>query len=85
MRVWTENTIGRETFEKTLKFFDENSIEKLNFYLALGNIVAKNRSFGNIIIFLQQYFPVRGAGFDPPPIPPEYATAYCTIETVRSL
>ena len=47
-------------FENILEIFDENSIEKLNFYLFLGKVVAKNRAFGNNIIFLQQFFPVRG-------------------------
>ena len=31
--VWTKNTVGWGNFEKILKIFDENSIEKLNFYL----------------------------------------------------
>ena len=53
-------------FHKTLDIFDENSIEKLNFYLFLGKAVAKNRTFGNNIIFLQQFFPVRGGGIEPP-------------------
>ena len=61
-----------ENFEKIWKIFDENSIEKLNFYLFLGKFVAKNRNFGNNIIFLQQFFPVRGGGSNPPPA---YATA----------
>ena len=51
-------------FEKILEMFDENSIEKLN-YLFLGKVVAKNRAFGNNIIFLQQFFPV-GGGVEPP-------------------
>ena len=38
----------------------------LNFYLFLGKDVAKNRAFGNNIIFLQEFFPVRGGGFEPP-------------------
>ena len=50
------------------EIFDENSIEKLNFYLFLGKVVAKNRAFGNSIIFLQQSFPVGGGGFNPPPL-----------------
>ena len=59
-RVWTKNTIRGGNFEKILKIFDENSIEKLNFYLFLGKFVAKNRAFGNNIIFLQQCFLVGG-------------------------
>ena len=49
-------------FEKILEIFDENAIENLNFYLFLEKVVAKNRDFGNNIIFLQQFFPVRGGG-----------------------
>ena len=30
-RIWTKNPNGLEIFEKILKIFDENSIEKLNF------------------------------------------------------
>ena len=52
-------------FEKILEIFDENSIEKLNFYLFLGKVVAKDRAFGSNIIFLQQFFPVRGGGLNP--------------------
>ena len=58
--VWTKNTIGWGNCEKILKFFDENSIEKLNFYLFLGKFVAKNRAFGNNIIFLPHFLPARG-------------------------
>ena len=47
---------------KFLKILDENSIEKLNFYLFLAKIVAKNRNFGNNIIFLQQFFSGSGGG-----------------------
>ena len=60
-------------FEKILEIFDDNSIEKLNFYLFLGKVVAKNRALGNNIIFLQQFFPVRG-GVQTPLPPPAYAT-----------
>ena len=48
-------------FEKILKFFDENSIEKVNFlifyfnYLFFRKFVTKNRAFGNNIIFLHQF------------------------------
>ena len=30
-RVWTKNTIGWGNFEKIVRFFDENAIEKWNF------------------------------------------------------
>ena len=58
-RVWTKNTIGWVNIEKILKVFDENSIEKLNFSLFLGKVVATNRAFENTIIFLQQFFRFR--------------------------
>ena len=48
-----------------MEIFDENSIEKLNFYLFSGKVVAKNRAFGNKIIFLQQFFFQLGL-FEPP-------------------
>ena len=64
-RALNFRAFGRKTqlvgeIEKILKLFDENSIEKLNFYLFFGKFVAKNRNLGNNIIFLQQFFPVRG-------------------------
>ena len=59
-----------------LKIFDENSIEKLNFYfififILLFNFifrkfVTKNRAFGNNTSFLQQFSVVSG-GFLPSP------------------
>ena len=69
-RGWTKNTICWGNFEKILKLFDENSIEKLNLYLFFVKYVAKNRNFGNNIIFLQQFFPVRGGvqTTKPPPL-----------------
>ena len=54
-------------FEKILKFFDENSLEKLNF---LFLFFTKNRAFGNNTIFLQQFFRFRGGGGNFPPFPP---------------
>ena len=59
-------------FEKILEIFDENSIEKLNFYIFFGS-VAKTRAFGNNIIFLRQFFRFRGGGFSPFPL----ATPFC--------
>ena len=49
--------------EKILKSFDENSIEKQNFYLLWGKVVAtNNRAFGNTILFLKQFFSGSGGG-----------------------
>ena len=57
-------------FEKILKFFDENSIETLNFlflfFIFFRKFVTKNRAFGNNTIFLQQFFRFRGGGEFPP-------------------
>ena len=58
-------------FEKILKIFDANSIEKLNFYFIFYFIfrkfVTKNRAFGNNTSFLQQFFRFRGE-FSPFPL-----------------
>ena len=51
--------------EKILKYFDEISIEKLNFFIIFiffRNFVTKNRAFENNTIFRQQFFRFRGAG-----------------------
>ena len=40
-------------FEKILKIFDENSIEKLNFIIIFRKFVPKNRAFGNNTIYAQ--------------------------------
>ena len=61
-RVWTRNTISWGKFEKNLKFLDENSIEKLNFYQFLGKFVTKNRAFGKNHHFSQKLFPLGGWG-----------------------
>ena len=67
--AWNFRAFGRKihtewNFEKILEIFDEYSIEKLNFYLFLGKVLAKNRASGINFIFLQQIFPVRG-GLNP--------------------
>ena len=54
-------------FEKILKIFDENSIEKLN-YFYFGKFVTKNSAFGNNTIFLQHFFGFGGGGFPPFPL-----------------
>ena len=60
-------------FEKILKFFDKNALEKLNFvffyFYFFRKFVTKNRAFGNNTIFLQQFFRFRGGG-EFPPFPP---------------
>ena len=65
-RVWTKNT-NCWKIEKSLKIFDENSIEKLNFNNS-GNVFAKNRAIGNNIIFLEQFFPFQEG--EVPYVPP---------------
>ena len=59
-------------FEKLLKIFDENSIEKLNFnFNFIFNFIfrksdTKNRAFRNNTILLQQFFRFPGVGEFPP-------------------
>ena len=36
---------------------------KIEFLMIFGKVVAKNRAFGNNIIFQQQFFPFRGGAF----------------------
>ena len=43
----------RKTQSVEKKWFDKNSIETLIFFTIFGNVVAKNRAFGNKITFLQ--------------------------------
>ena len=52
----SDRIVGKfwENFEKILKFFDENSMEKWNFMI-FGKFVSKIRAIGNKIIFLQQF------------------------------
>ena len=57
-RVWAKNNLVGKFWEK-FDFFDNNSIENWLFYLFWWKFVAKNRAFGNKIIFLQQFFPVQ--------------------------
>ena len=66
--VWTKNTNRQEFFEKMLKIYDENSIEKLHFN-QFQKSLTKNRAFGNSIFFLQQFFMFRGGKFPTPPFP----------------
>ena len=68
-RVLTKNAV-LGNFEKILKIFDENSLEKWNF-LFFRKFVTKNTAFRNNTIFLQQFFRFRRGGI--PPFPPGYA------------
>ena len=47
-------------FEKTLKFCEENKIEKLNFYLIFENLLLKIKTSEISSFFLQQFFRFRG-------------------------
>ena len=72
-RAFWRKHVCLEKIWENFENFDENSMEKLNFYLFLGKFVAKNGNFGNNIIFLQQFFRL-GGGSKPPNPPPPYAT-----------
>ena len=63
-------------FGKILKFFDENSIEKSNFFIFIfRKCISKNSAFGNTTIFLLHFFRFRG-GVGISPFPPGYALAF---------
>ena len=81
-RVWTKNTTGWGNFEKILKSFNENSIEKLNFYL-FWEIFLLQRGIRNTIIFLQQFFRFRrGLNL---PNPHAYATDCAAFDSIPLL
>ena len=52
-------------FDKVLKEF----IRKIEFFTIFGKVDAKNRAFGNNIIFLQQFFSISGGLYPFSPIP----------------
>ena len=76
-RVW-ENC--RET-EKILVIFDENSIQKFNFYLFLERLLLKIETSEINSIFYNN-FSGSGGGFKPPD-PPAYATHFLRAWTSR--
>ena len=60
-------------FEKTLKFFDKNSLEKLNFYLFLEKLLLK-LEHSEITSFFYNIFSISGGGGTFPVFPPAGAT-----------
>ena len=54
LRVSTKNTLFGN-FEQRIKFFDENSLEKLIFFI-FRKFVIKNRAFGYNTNFQHQLF-----------------------------
>ena len=58
-RVWTKNKLLRHFWENFVIFWWKFS-RKIAFLNIIGKVVAKNRAFGNNIIFLQQFFQFRG-------------------------
>ena len=64
-------------FEKILKIFDENSLEKLHFLLYLENLLLKIEPSKITPFFYNNLFGFgRGGGFSPPPPPPPHKSAY---------
>ena len=57
-RVWTKN-------KNRLKIFDKKNSIKIAFLATFLKVVAKNRAFGNNLIFLQQVFNFGGGGTFP--------------------
>ena len=70
-------------FEKISKIFDENSIEKLNFYFIFPKFVTKNRALGNNTSFLQQFFSVSGGGGIPPLATPLMGTCAFSFAAIH--
>ena len=74
MRVWTKNTNCWEI----LKFFDENSLEKLNFYFSFFLFIFFEKvllkiELSEITPFFYNNFFGFGRGWGFPPFPPGYA------------
>ena len=65
----TKNTIVWESLRKFWQFLMKNQLKHCVFIDFLGNFVAKNRTFANNIMFLQEFFPVRGGVTSPHPSP----------------
>ena len=63
-RILTKNTIVWGNFEKILKFFDEKSMEKLNLYIFLGNLLLKIET-SEITSFFYNNFSGSGGGLNP--------------------
>ena len=59
-RARTKNTIVLAILRKFWQFLMKNQLKNCVFIDFLGNIVSKNQNFAKNIIFLQQFFPVRG-------------------------
>ena len=59
---------GRKTqlVGEILRIFDENSIEKLNFYLFFGKFVAKNRNSEITSFSYNNFFLFGGGSLNPP-------------------
>ena len=62
-----ENHLQFGDFLKILKIYDENSIEKLNFYFnfILRKFVCKNRAFGNYFFSTTIFFGFAGGAIFP--------------------
>ena len=56
---------------------------KILFWTSFGKVVAKNWAFGNNIIFLEQFFPLRGGGV--PCVPPHPGGAYVIIFLIEEV
>ena len=65
MRVWTKNANCWEI----LKFFDENSIEELNFFIFFENLLLKIKLSEITPVFYNNFFRFRGGGGEFPPSP----------------
>ena len=74
LHVSTKNANCWERFDKPLKFFDENSMEKLNFKLFLERLLQNIESAEIRAFFYNKPFHCGGWGAVVPGYPPGYAT-----------
>ena len=68
-------------FEKILKFFDENSLEKLNFLYFFENLLLKIELSEITTFFYNNFFGFGGRDF--PPSPPGYALGIIALCNYR--
>ena len=64
LSVWTKSSNCWEILRKFCKFLMKILKKKWSFYF--GKFFTKTRAFGNNIVFLQQFFRVRGISAFPP-------------------
>ena len=80
--VWTQNTIVWGKIEKSLNVFDENSMEKLNFFLFWEILLLKIESSELTSFFYNDFFLFGGGRFEAPNPPPPLRTPLASATTI---